>query len=141
MSRKLCCARCGKKVDVVTKNDYVTRDGFLYCNNHCFVNRFIPMDISKPDRKKLKKKKPCLLYVVENNTDYSDLRDEVGFRNSSGVDIIILTVGDKTHDYLYTWYNRSYKDYAIKNIEYRTELSIRHKTAIDDIKRLSNARH
>ena len=140
MAVKLCCKRCDKKVDVVTKAEYIAKDGFLFCNIQCYNNRFIPMDLSKPDRKKQNKKKPAYLVVVEDNSEYLKIRDELGFRVNT-MEVIILPLKYKENHYLYTWFNRSYRAYAIKRIDYRVEVSDDTKKTIEDIKRLSNVKH
>lgn len=85
------CGRCGTKVTVVGEEplEYVKNDGVIYCNDFCYKNRFIPMDISKKGNVKKKKLIPAYLHIVKDYNDYYDTYDKYGNYTNGVVNIII----------------------------------------------------
>lgn len=121
---KLHCGRCNEKVDVVTKEDYVLDSGRIFCNKDCFYNRFIPMDISKPVRKRNKhtKKPKAVLYILEDWEDVYELRNDLKEDNPHiGMNSIELPVGvlRDTKEFYY----RYSKQYAITKIIAKVNMS------------------
>lgn len=121
---KLHCGRCNEKVDVVTKEDYILDTGRIYCNKDCFYNRFIPMDISKPIRRKNKyvKKPKAILYILEGWDAVYDFRDSLKEHNPHiGMHSLELpvTILRDTREF----YARYSKEYSITKLEFKVEIN------------------
>ena len=118
---KLICGRCGTKVNVVTNNSYVKDEGVIYCDDHCFYNRKVPLDISRDAKKKKIKKKPIAhLYIVENWDEYEQLRTEIGTHNGHIYNMIITlrSLNDSRF-----FYKHNAEKHSIKQITYKVELN------------------